>query len=31
VLQDLFAAETLRSVQRIKQVLEDGEWTPPAA
>lgn len=28
-LQPLFEAETRRSVHRIKQVLESGEWTPP--
>ena len=30
-LQGLFEAETLRCVQRIKQVLETGEWTPLGA
>ena len=30
-LQSLFEAETVRCVRRIKQVLEDDEWTPPGA
>jgi hypothetical protein len=30
LLQDLFDAETQRCAQRIKQVLENGEWRPPA-
>jgi hypothetical protein len=31
LLQELFDAETHRCAQRVKQVLESGEWRPPAS
>jgi hypothetical protein len=31
VLQRVFEGETIRSVTRIKEVLENGEWRPAGA